>query len=396
MKKIVLLTSAAALVLASCSDDQVKDVNRGRAIDFRAETASRATETTAANLESFYASAYDGADIYDDFSEESFLKVEGFFMSKTNHFWPEDENKEISFVAYAPATTANGGVVNGTLALTNGGLTLAGFAPRYDVAKQVDFIHATATGTKKVNEKSGVALTFNHALTQVEIKAKNAGFNKFTIAGVKIVGAYNAADYDMAAGWDTTGKTQGSYKVTYDEPVVLQTTTGETSIMGDAGTAMLVPQQLTAWDTKDEQNTKGGAYIAVKLNLKDADGKLLFPKDADLDAYGWVAVPIDTKWEAGKKYIYTLDFASGAGFVAPASGGDNKFDPGEPGDKNDPDHPKNDDDPSNDDGDDDEQNPGGKGDDAPNPGDSVIDTPIRFTVTVTEWTTTPQSPSMNV
>ncbi len=396
MKKIMLLTSVAVMALTSCSDDEMKDVNRGRAIDFRAETASRASEETAASLSSFYASAYNGNAIYDGFEEELFTKTDGFFYSVTNHYWPEDENQTLSFIAYSPATTANGGVLNGTLALTKTNLTLAGFAPRYDVAKQVDFVHGTATGTKKANEKSGVSLNFKHALSQVEIKAKNGGFNKYTIAGIKIVGAYNAADYDMSKGWTTAGKTKGSYKVLYDEPVVLQATTSETSLMGEAGTAMLVPQQLTAWVNTDENNAAGGAYIAVKLNLKDNDGKLLFPKDADQDAYGWVAVPIDTKWEAGKKYIYTLDFSTGAGVVAPATGGDNQFDPGVPGDEDDKDHPKNDDDPSNDNGDEDEQNPGGGDDDAPKTGDSVVDTPIRFSVTITNWTTSAQNPTMGV
>ncbi len=397
MRKFMFLTTVAVLGLTSCSNDEMRDVNRGRAIDFRAETASRATESTAANLQNFYATAYNGNAVYDGFAEELFTKTDGYFYSVTNHFWPENENQVLSFIAYAPATTANGGVLNGDLKLTHSGLTLTGFAPRYDISKQIDFVHATATGSKKANEKIGVGLVFNHALTQIEIKAKNGGFNKYTIAGVKIVGAFNGADYDMAKGWATTGKNKGSYKITYDtNPIVLQATSSEVSLMGDAGTAMLVPQQLTAWDTKDENNTAGGAYLAIKLNLKDADGKLLFPKDDFEDAYGWVAVPIDTKWEAGKKYIYTLDFSTGAGVVAPSTGGDNKFDPGLPGDENDKDHPKNDDDPNNDDGDEDEKNPGGTGEEAPVPGDSVIETPIRFSVTVTNWTTDNQNPNMGL
>lgn len=404
MKKLMLLTSAAALALASCSDDEMKDVNRGRAIDFRAETASRASETTAANLETFYASAYDGAAVYEGFSDVLFENHDGFFYSQTSYYWPEDADKTLSFVAYAPATTANGGVVNGTMTHSANGFTLAGFAPRYDVAKQVDFVHAKATGSKNVNEKSGVSLNFNHALSQVEIKAKNGGNNKCTIAGIKIVGVYNAADYDMAAGWTTTDKTKGSYKVTYDDPVVLKNNTTEVSLMGEAGTAMLVPQQLTAWDTQDHENAAGGAYIAVKLNLKDNADKLIFPRDNNEDAYGWVAIPISTKWEAGKKYVYTLDFATGAGVVAPSTGGENQYDPGQPGDKDDKDHPLNDDDESNDNGDEDEQNPGGGGTgddpskdpDIPGTGDLVVETPIRFSVTISGWTNVSSKPNMSL
>ncbi len=400
MKKIMLLTSVAtaALVLASCSDDQMKEVNRGRAIDFRAETASRGTETTSASIESFYATAFDDDALYDHFDQELFSRYDGFFFSQNaSHYWPQDENKQLSFVAYAPATTANEGVLNGTLTVKKDGLTLAGFAPRYDVAKQIDFVHATATGTKAVNEKTGVALNFNHALSQVEIKAKNAGGKEFTIAGVKIVGVYNAADYDMATGWTTTGKNKGSYKITYDTPVVLKNNGTETSIMGEAGTAMLVPQQLVAWDAvNDKNNANEGAYIAVKLRLKDEAGETVFPESTSENAYGWVAVPIATNWEAGKKYVYTLDFNTGAGVVAPPTGGGNTVDPGEPGDEDDKDHPKNDDDNSNDNGDEDEQNPGGDKGDAPKPGDQVVDSPIKFSVTVSYWTSLSEKPNMSL
>ena len=36
--------------------------------------------------------------------------------------------------------------------------------------------------------------------------------------------------------------------------------------------------------------------------------------------YAWLAVPIDTKWEAGYKYVYTLDFTNGAGYSDPLDG----------------------------------------------------------------------------
>ena len=401
MKKSVFLTSVALLALASCSEDEMKQVNRGRAIDFRAVTASRATETTMTNLNSFYVSAFDGANIYDGIQDVAFANTGGFFLSETMHYWPDDESKVLSFAAYAPATTAKGGFLNGNLSLTSNTLALSDFAPRYDLAKQVDFIHAFGAGSKKHDEKTGVALNFSHALSQVEIKAMNGGTNQFTIAGVKIVGVMNAGDYDNAYGWNTAGKTKGSYKVLLDNPIVLKKNPTPQSLMAESGTAMLIPQRLTAWKTDDENNTAGGAYIAVKVNIKDNDGKTLFPRDNDDDAYGWVAVPISTNWEAGKKYVYTLDFATGAGVVAPPTGGNNNFDPGLPGDKDDKDHPKNDGDDSNDNGDTDEKKPGGGGKgpdpttdpDVPTTGDTILDTPIMFKVTVTDWTEITENPS---
>ena len=83
--------------------------------------------------------------------------------------------------------------------------------------------------------------------------------------------------------------------------------------------AMVIPQQLTAWDPTNPTST--GAYIGVLVNIKvkaTENGNFTaqaYP--AVKDAFDWVAIPIDTKWEAGKRYSYTLDFSEGAGYVAP-------------------------------------------------------------------------------
>ena len=50
MKKQFLFIAVAALAMASCSKDEQTAVNRGAAIDFRGAMATRATETTTANL----------------------------------------------------------------------------------------------------------------------------------------------------------------------------------------------------------------------------------------------------------------------------------------------------------------------------------------------------------
>ena len=62
-----------------------------------------------------------------------------------------------------------------------------------------------------------------------------------------------------------------------------------------------------------------------------------------------MAVAIDTKWDAGKKYVYTLDFTNGAGKVDPEKP--------EPTDPTDPD----------------------------NPGEDIFGGAIKFTVSVSAW-----------
>ena len=91
---------------------------------------------------------------------------------------------------------------------------------------------------------------------------------------------------------------------------------------------MLIPQKLTAWDGIGA-GQNGGAYLAVLCQIyavgKEGDFETLLypsstrpsnPDDTVKDGFAYAAVPIDTNWEPGYKYIYTLEFY-GAGKVDP-------------------------------------------------------------------------------
>lgn len=119
-------------------------------------------------------------------------------------------------------------------------------------------------------------------------------------------------------------------------------------MMGTANdNAMLLPQQLVAWTSAtDPTNNANGAYIALKIQITTKDGARVYPAKGD---YDWAAVAIGTNWEAGKKYVYTLDFSNGAGKVDPEK--KKPVDPTDPF----------------------------------NPGEDILGKPIKFTVTVTPW-----------
>ena len=103
-------------------------------------------------------------------SNEQFTKdVDNFFKSSPNsYYWPNDDS-ELKFFAYAPSSSD----LDGTLTIDNLTKTLADFSPKTTIADQKDFVSCKATGKKSVNESAGVALTFKHQLSQIEIKAKN-------------------------------------------------------------------------------------------------------------------------------------------------------------------------------------------------------------------------------
>lgn len=353
MKKQFLFLPAAVLALASCSQDEQLALNQGEAIDFRAAMGSRATETTTGNLSTIFVTAIDknGGNY---FSSEQFDKGAGnFFASANSYYWPGDDS-ELNFYAYAPSGTDLGG----TLTITGANKTLAGFSPATNIAAQKDFVTCKTTGKKSTSETSGVALNFKHQLSQIEIQAKNTKDTyTYKVVSARICQPVSQATFNFDSETWNTSVPKTTYTVAEFAPVTLGN--DPQKLMGTDGSAMLIPQQLVAWDPEnDKKNATKGAYLAVKLQIISKSGARVFPVAAVAE-YDWVAVPINTKWEAGKKYVYTLDFSNGCGKVDPA-----KPEPLDPNDT---------------------FNPGG---------DVFGGEPIKFTVDVSTWTETAQSVTM--
>ena len=301
------------MALASCAKDGVKEVNNGRAIDFRVATQTRATETTTANLSTFYVTAIDkkGSNY---FTNAAFTKIEEYFSSSPAYYWPGD-GSDLTFYAYAPAAETLGA----TVSIDNTAKTLAGFSPAAEFADQKDFVTATATGNK-TNETSGVALTFDHQLTQIEVKARNANeAYVYKIKGVRIAQPLSKANFDFTTKQWTPTTDKAIYQIQYSNEITLNTY-GQCIMKTEGDNAMLIPQQLVAWDPEnDKTNTAKGAYLSVYAQIETAEGSRVYP-NVDGMEYAWLAVPIDTKWEAGYKYVYTLDFTNGAGYSDPLDG----------------------------------------------------------------------------
>ena len=348
-----MFMAMTAMLIASCSSDDVVSTNTGRAIDFRTSVGTRGTETTTDNITKFWVTAIDEAGA-NYFSKQEFTKDGGFFTSSPLYYWPAGT---LNFFAYSPSETDLGG----TLTIGNTTKKLKDFSPATEIAKQKDFVTATASGTRAANETNGVELTFAHQLSQIEIKAKNTNTGYiYKVVGVRIGKPVSKGTFTFDTNkWTLTATEKTNYAVEYTTPP--RTLGAEAAtMMGTANNnAMLLPQQLVAWaSATDKTNNANGAYIALKIQITTKDGARVYPAKGD---YDWAAVAIGTKWEAGKKYVYTLDFSNGAG----------KVDPEKPTPTPDPDKP-----------------------DPFNPGDDILGKPIKFTVEVTEWTPADQSVPM--
>ena len=312
MKKAFLVMGIALTAFASCSHDEIKEVRRGNAIDFRTPALTKATETTTDNLVEFSVSAYFSGNFETSYySDVMYTKMVDNFVSSPEYLWPGD-GSSLNFYAYSPSAQKVG-----TPMMTADGKYQLTYSPAQDISDHVDLVTATATGSS-ANAKTGVVLEFAHRLAQITINGYNRNPNHVIKAkGVKIVNVMDEGTLNFSDGrWSyKTVPTYTTYSATYDQPKDLSIGGSLMNIVTIDGSdfpdnAMVIPQTLTAWEPTDPNG--GGTYIGVLINITTSEGAQVYPDTPG--EYDWVAKPIDGEWEAGKKYNYSLDFTDGAGY----------------------------------------------------------------------------------
>ena len=398
-----LAVCASAVILASCSADMAEEINRGNEISF-STNVSRATETTLNNLQEFkvYADAEGYPTLF--INGETAKKQSGSddYRFDKSYFWPSDV-ENMSFWAYGPTgddeievTPSFTGTAQSFSAYTpEESKTIGGTNHKDFVAAYTRISHSEASGMN-------IPLTFHHTLSQIIVKAKNAGGTSHIVKvkGAWIVNAKNSGilsfnenvdKYPNHMQWDLTGAQAASYGVVLSDVVRLNNT--EASLIDGTTSLMLVPQTTDKITFDRNSGTQGtytqGAYILLLCRVEaEHDGAThpnnndpikvdgdkhyhqLFPFNENAfvpEQYGYTCVPININWEPGKKYIYTLEFCgqnSGAGVYPPVPG---------------------------------EGFPDGVSDvpEKKKYGDAVLDNPITFTVQVAKWTDASSDVPMN-
>ena len=411
MKNSFLLTAMALTVLASCSNENVIDVNKGNNIFFRTSldrAVTRSNVTKMENLKALKVTAIGNNSNY--FTNLDLTLKDGNWTTASTYYWP---SYGLEFFAYAPQAPG------GTVSITSEEKKITGFSPEQDVKDQKDFVVSYKKGTKAANQESGVSMNFKHALSQIEVKAKSSNDKmKVEVIGVKLVNAAAKADFtfpeeetsaeyelkqDKWSNWSEKDQHSKAYMIKGKEAVTLDAEAK--SLMFGEDNFMLIPQKSTKWAGNTDTS---GAYLSVLCrisNLDNGNPVLLYPQPTKDDKkegkYAFSAVAIDIDWKPGKKYTYTLNFfgnGGGAGKIDP-----NPTDPTDPagsagGSDGSPDKPAGD--PAN------PENPSGGSakptgpavDSTPIPGgkggDPILGAPIKFTVTVDEWTEKPTDVNM--
>lgn len=396
---ISAILASSAFMLTSCSDDEVQEINQGREIAFTTQI-SRATPTTLSNLEAF--NVWADADGWTSFLIDGKTATKddkdgSSYSLPHNYYWP-NEVEYIKFWAYGPTSGTN--AVTITPSFDHSSQSLKDFEVTQEITSgginHQDLVVAYTNAKRSTTSGTTVSLQFKHALSQIEVKAcagqADVDNTVIKIKGAWIVNAKSKGQLDFAntGSFSWSSNTFASYGVEFTTPTTLNST--YTTLIGnkdgssaanDQKSLMLIPQEITGLTfDKSAHTNNSGTYIMLLCRIDiehdgnnhegamddsygvSEDGKKhyhqLFPVSSKYDnsKYGYTCVPISSIiWQPGKKYIYNLEICgddSGAGVYPP--------DPKAPFDPT-------------------ITPPDGK-----NPGDAVLDKPIKFSVSVDEWT----------
>ena len=369
--KFFLMATAAMTLATSCSSDAVvEEQQAANAIQFGVTTgnASRAASYYCNNDKPTQFNVWAATAGKTYFENESFSQkggtgnwtIDGDFA----RFWP---STEVSFYAVKNQTAYKGDVFADVA--WNGGTPTIAFTVEKPVqtvaSKQQDLLYAYTKATKNVQNNKCVAnLNFRHALSQVVFKAQNNNKNIYVeisevqVANLKTTGTFTfptnvtdgdalnnkhdqsgvIADNDPSFGkWINLGTTAPYTTTGAFGPIAVPCNKKEGEVLKAVGpvnltnneaatgtdaekektnikhSLIVLPQELAhaVYNKVNNKWEEDKAYFIVTCHVKNvAKGDGLAATLDDVTLYkGDIYIPVDIKWEVGKKYIYTFVFS---------------------------------------------------------------------------------------
>ena len=338
------IAAGAMIALTSCSQDDVidtgvQDTDKPREIEFTIDMLSRATDRTIDNLDTIWVYADNGTTQIFDFT--AFIKDQyGRFVPAEKKYWPDGETS-VNFTAVYPDPSKM------TITKTPGNLTLD-YTASQKVNKHYDLVTASKTVSKQEYNGS-IALDFTHALAQIEFKVKIGPESDFNIRayGMGLTGFNRTGTLNLSTKTWSNLSDSGTEVVTAPKtPFVV----GEEakSLTNLTGNYYIVPQtcdfpQYNVTPVKNEgltmrfysfvQDKETGEAIwsyglddSPEKSFRTASNEIntlfdslrfsmyLITGQAGMSHISLSSEPIEFK--AGTKYVFTLDFTNGIGYLA--------------------------------------------------------------------------------
>lgn len=344
-KSTVMLWAIFGVLLMSCSEEEIANVETSsrNAIGFNvlsnaAET--RATPTTNTNLKNtdfdVFAFTADGTAFMGKNDTE--FEHDGVKIVYKNGKWDYDNASDLrywptealDFYAFNPGTVSEDMMMNymweasGTVQKIS--YTCIDEYGANTGHANYDVMYAIAKGQEKDMNNGIVKFNFKHILSQVVFKAKTeydnmqVDINMIKIHNVKMGGFFTLpATADGTGSWSDPADLPsevsglGKFTVVKDVNITVKSNTIATDI--STTTPMLNrPQELTAWKvsetatkSKVEADNAKQCYLEIACKIRQSGAYLL----GSASEYKTIYVPFGDTWVAGKRHIYTLIFGGG-------------------------------------------------------------------------------------
>ena len=324
---MILGLTVIALIFASCSKDEVSNVNRKDPNAISLDPTTGKTRADVMDLDGLKEDAAGFGVFATSASTPTFINNEayrwatsgtGWGWAGTDRYWPRNEDAyPINFYAYHP-------LANTTLDTDLEAEYTIADTPEAQVdllaAQQLNVIVRPATGN--------VNLAFKHILSKVDFKVKAGANVTVHVQSIAIKHVANKRTFDYAnLAWITTPPSVFASNYYFMPAPIKPENIFEgpvTSVVtGSSASLMLMPQDLSgqAWDL-----SVGGiatdAYIQVVYRVNaTADGENIVGymnvedhPDYDVDTYTGapgglyvkVGFPLPTNWLMSTAYMYTI------------------------------------------------------------------------------------------
>ena len=223
-------------------------------------------------------------------------------------YWP---NEAMKFYAITPSTNANYSYTS-----SNGNFC---YTVPTDNSQQIDLMHAYAANQTKTTNKGVVNLQFQHALSQVVFKAitKSSNLN-VEIQSIKIHNVQSKLYVSLISDWSflQSYSPYANYSLGMGgtKTVAVTDASNAVNLTTADGALMLAPQTLSGWTDKTSTTAVDAAHqcyieIVCKITSKTSSGTVYLLGSPT--AYDSTYFPLSGTWEAGKRYVYTLQFGGG-------------------------------------------------------------------------------------
>lgn len=200
------------------------------------------------------------------------------------------------------------------------------YAPNI-TGQNLDVMYAVAKGQTKSSGK--VKLSFKHILSQIAFQAKTNNpklvveINEIKLFNMKYSGYFDFPTDNTAPtrkNWrpNDLGSSHACTVIT-GANIKVNSTTDVADISSKNKPMLVIPQQLTAWNTnkttakpKEDADKDKEGYLGISCKIKvNGVSYKTGDEDKNPDGYGYIWVPFGDTWEPGKRYVYTLIFGGG-------------------------------------------------------------------------------------